>query len=185
MPSNANAIPPPEEITGHSALPLARVKKIIRLDDEVTGCSNNAAFLVTVAAEMFVQYLAQQGLKMTYADRKQRKTMQYKDLASAVSRIDNLEFLSDVIPPTVPYKQIRDRKLKAAREAEAGQLTLNGTRIVPITTPSASGSNGESGEKAAVRNGKRKEGANGKVNGNGNGVEKAVDTDRDDDTEMS
>lgn len=29
---------------------------------------------------MFVQYLAEQGLKMTYGDRKQRKTMQYKDL---------------------------------------------------------------------------------------------------------
>lgn len=30
--------------------------------------------------EMFVQYLAEQGLKMTHGDRKQRKTMQYKDL---------------------------------------------------------------------------------------------------------
>lgn len=32
------------------------------------------------AQEMFVQYLAEQGLKMTHGDRKQRKTMQYKDL---------------------------------------------------------------------------------------------------------
>lgn len=29
---------------------MSRVKKIIRLDEEVSGCSNNAAFLVTVAA---------------------------------------------------------------------------------------------------------------------------------------
>ena len=29
-----------------------------------------------------MQYLAEQGLKMTYGDRKQRKTMQYKDLGS-------------------------------------------------------------------------------------------------------
>lgn len=86
---------------------VSRVKKIIRLDDDVAGCSNSAAFLVTIAAvcfpslcacvrvcvcdgevltmygdaqEMFVQYLAEQGLKMTHGDRKQRKTMQYKDL---------------------------------------------------------------------------------------------------------
>ncbi|CUS14329.1 unnamed protein product [Tuber aestivum] len=132
MPYNSSAIPPSEEVTGHSALPLSRVKKIIRLDDDVNGCSNNAAFLVTIAAEMFVQYLAEQGLKMTYSDRKQRKTMQYKDLAAAVARVENLEFLADVIPPTVPYKQVRERKNKTVKDAEAGQLTLNGQRILPI-----------------------------------------------------
>ncbi|KAL7274697.1 hypothetical protein RUND412_002397 [Rhizina undulata] len=105
---------------------------VIYPDNEVTGCSKNAVFLVTVAVEMFVKYLAQQSLKMTYADRKQSKTMQYKDLASAVSLIDNFEFPSDVIPSTVLYEQIHDRKLKA-RE-----------------------SNGESGEMAAQRNGKRR-----------------------------
>ena len=69
MPYNTSAIPPSEEVTGHSALPrelfanftsflfvahqrtvVSRVKKIIRLDDDVNGCSNNAAFLVTIAA---------------------------------------------------------------------------------------------------------------------------------------
>lgn len=29
---------------------MSRVKKIIRLDEDVSGCSNNAAFLVTIAA---------------------------------------------------------------------------------------------------------------------------------------
>lgn len=124
MPYNTTAIPPAEEITGHPALPVSRVKKIIRLDDDVAGCSNSAAFLVTIAAEMFVQYLAEQGLKMTLGDRKQRKTMQYKDLASAVARTNNLEFLSDTIPQTVPYKQVREKKAAKTAEKEKGQTVL-------------------------------------------------------------
>ncbi|KAH0605485.1 uncharacterized protein H6S33_004707 [Morchella sextelata] len=124
MPYNTTAIPPAEEITGHPALPVSRVKKIIRLDDDVAGCSNSAAFLATIAAEMFVQYLAEQGFKMTLGDRKQRKTMQYKDLASAVARTNNLEFLSDTIPQTVPYKQVREKKAAKTAEKEKGQTVL-------------------------------------------------------------
>lgn len=36
---------------------MSRVKKIIRLDEEVSGCSNNAAFLVTIAAVRAIPYL--------------------------------------------------------------------------------------------------------------------------------
>ncbi|KAG0134255.1 histone-fold-containing protein [Tuber indicum] len=161
MPYNTSAIPPSEEVTGHSALPLSRVKKIIRLDDDVNGCSNNAAFLVTIAAEMFVQYLAEQGLKMTYGDRKQRKTMQYKDLATAVARVENLEFLADVIPPTVPYKQVRERKNnKTAKDTETGQLTLNGQRILPIGSSNGRKKGSAESDTIAVASG-RERGVNG------------------------
>lgn len=40
---------------------------------------------------------------MTKVEKKPRKNIQYKDLANAVARIDNLEFLADVIPRTVPF----------------------------------------------------------------------------------
>ena len=49
-------------------------------------------------------------------------------IATAVSRIDNLEFLADVIPKTTTYKQFKEKRAKeAAREAatEKGQ-TANG-----------------------------------------------------------
>lgn len=48
-----------------------------------------------------------------------------------MSRIDNLEFLSDVIPKTTTYKQFKEKKAKeAAKNAvvEKGQRTLNGTK---------------------------------------------------------
>ncbi|KAJ5325725.1 hypothetical protein MYU51_000627 [Penicillium brevicompactum] len=130
----------PDEITGQSALPISRVKKIIQLDEDIVQCSNNATFVIAMATEMFIKYLAEQGHNVVKAERKPRKTVQYKDLASAVSHTDNLEFLSDVIPKTTTYKQFKEKKAKDAAEQttmEKGQRTLNGAGVPP---PPANGS---------------------------------------------
>ncbi|KAJ6184902.1 hypothetical protein N7519_006203 [Penicillium mononematosum] len=124
----------PDEITGQSALPIARIKKIIQLDEDIVQCSNNATFVIAMATEMFIQYLAEQGHNVVKSERKPRKTVQYKDLASAVSHTDNLEFLSDVIPKTTTYKQFKEKKAKDAANQgamEKGQRTLNGTGAPP------------------------------------------------------
>ncbi|KAJ5653784.1 Histone-fold [Penicillium lividum] len=135
----------PDEITGQSALPISRIKKIVMLDDDVAQCSNNATFVIAMATEMFIQYLAEQGHNVVKSERKPRKTVQYKDLATAVSHIDNLEFLSDVIPKTTTYKQFKEKKAKEAGapgELEKGQRTLNGT------TPVTGEGNGVPGESS-------------------------------------
>ena len=83
-------------------------------------------------------------------ERKPRRNIQYKDLgqllstadsillilrtfiASAVARFDNLEFLTDVIPRTIPYKKYREKKTREAAQAadiELGQTTLDGRRL--------------------------------------------------------
>ncbi|PGH05572.1 DNA-directed RNA polymerase I subunit RPA43 [Blastomyces parvus] len=132
MPSNTSANPPPEEATGHAALPLTRIKKIIHLDEDIAQCSNNAAFVIAVATEMFIRYLAEQGHNVVKSERKPRRTIQYKDLATAVSRIDNLEFLADVIPKTTTYKQFKEKRAKETANGAGvskGQRTLNGTRV--------------------------------------------------------
>lgn len=50
-------------------------------------------------------------------------------LATAVSRVDNLEFLSDVIPKTTTYKQFKEKKAKESKNnrgaVQKGQKTLN------------------------------------------------------------
>ncbi|RDW78811.1 histone-fold domain-containing protein [Aspergillus mulundensis] len=117
------------EITGQSSLPISRIKKIIQLDDDIVQCSNNATFVVAMATELFIQYLTEQGHNVVKSERKPRKTIQYKDLATAVSRIDNLEFLADVIPKTTTYKQFKEKRAKESGkdiEIEKGQRTLNG-----------------------------------------------------------
>ncbi|KAK6331715.1 hypothetical protein TWF718_002260 [Orbilia javanica] len=112
----SNAIPPKrkrDEWDGTSYLPLARVRKIIKLDDDIDACTPAAAFLISVAAEEFIWYLTEQAHKMTKVEKKPRKNIQYKDLANAVARIDNLEFLSDVIPRTVPFGKAMMKKMGA------------------------------------------------------------------------
>ncbi|KAL2827898.1 CBF/NF-Y family transcription factor [Aspergillus pseudoustus] len=119
----------PPEITGQSSLPMARIKKIIQLDEDIVQCSNNATFVVAMATELFIQYLTEQGHNVVKSERKPRKTIQYKDLATAVSRIDNLEFLADVIPKTTTYKQFKEKRAKETAKdtgVEKGQRTLNG-----------------------------------------------------------
>ncbi|KJZ78035.1 hypothetical protein HIM_02672 [Hirsutella minnesotensis 3608] len=115
MPYNTSAIPPRKEPTGHTQLPLSRVKKIISQDPEIAMCSNNAAFVITCAAEMFIQHLADAAHTQAKLERKPRRNVQYKDIANAVSHQDNLEFLEDTVPKTVPFKKIK----AAARETQA------------------------------------------------------------------
>ncbi|KAK1445429.1 histone-like transcription factor and archaeal histone [Colletotrichum cuscutae] len=156
MPPNNNAIPPRKEATGQPALPLARVKKIIGTDPDIGICSNNAAFVITLATEMFIQYLAAEGHNMAKAERKPRRNVQYKDLSTAVNHHDNLEFLEDVIPKTVPYKQIKDSAAaarlnprKADQEPKKRQSTLK-TKGANAGASSSGNSNGVNGTAAAA-----------------------------------
>jgi hypothetical protein len=93
---------------------------------------------------MFVRHLAEQGLNVAKLERKPRRNVQYKDLgkensmiartatdsstATAVSRIDNLEFLADVIPKTVPYKLYKERKAAEAAEEKTLQAFLESSQ---------------------------------------------------------
>ena len=71
MPYNNTAIPPPDEITGAASLPclstqskwnehtrltltVARVKKILHIDEEIMACSNNGAFAITIATACLI-----------------------------------------------------------------------------------------------------------------------------------
>lgn len=145
MPYNTTAIPPRREATGQTQLPLTRVKKIVAVDPDINVCSNNAAFIITLATEMFIQHIAGEAHNMAKMDRKPRRNIQYKDLSNAVQHQENLEFLQDIVPKTQPYKQIRE-------QAAATQAKLRGDR------PSDDGENAGEGDSqlaAAAPNGKR------------------------------
>ncbi|PWY79287.1 histone-like transcription factor [Aspergillus heteromorphus CBS 117.55] len=146
-----------QEITGQSALPISRIKKIIQLDDDIVQCSSNATFVIAMATELFIQYLTEQGHNVVKSERKPRKLIQYKDLATAVSRIDNLEFLSDVIPKTTTYKQFKEKRAKeATRDAapEKGQRTLNGS-LPPTVEEKADTEDEQDGLQSEVPRGSR------------------------------
>lgn len=97
MPYNTNPITPSEEVTGTVSLPrqyyymhsygllltlalVARVKKIIGADEDISACSNNAAFAIAVATEMFIQHLAEQTYNVVKSEKKPRRNVQYRDV---------------------------------------------------------------------------------------------------------
>ncbi|KAF2709094.1 hypothetical protein K504DRAFT_433941 [Pleomassaria siparia CBS 279.74] len=134
MPYNNTPITPTQEVTGQVALPLARVQKIINADQERLHTSKNAAFAIALATEMFIQHLATTTHNVVKTERKPRRNIQYRDVATAVAKTDNLEFLVDVVPKTTTYKEFK--KKQADKEAavskgkavngSGGQTTLGG-----------------------------------------------------------
>ncbi|KAL9061334.1 MAG: hypothetical protein Q9162_000208 [Coniocarpon cinnabarinum] len=133
MPYNNTPIAPPNEYTGQVNLPHARTKKIIRADPDITNCANNASFAITVATEYFIRHLAKQAHNIVQAERRPpRRNVQYRDIAAAVHKHDNLEFLLDVVPRTITYKSWKDkqerleRKERQSAKAKA-KAQVNGT----------------------------------------------------------
>ena len=59
---------------------MARVKKIVAADDDIASCSNNAAFMITIAAEMFVQHLVEKTHEIIKSEKKPRRNIQYNDV---------------------------------------------------------------------------------------------------------
>ncbi|KAH0496508.1 hypothetical protein TgHK011_003862 [Trichoderma gracile] len=144
MPYNTNAIPPRKEPTGQTQLPLSRVKKIISQDPDVQMCSNNAAFVITLAAEMFIQHLTEEAHTQAKLERKPRRNIQYKDVANAISHRDHLEFLEDVAPKTIPFK-----KAKAINQARLRGEPLPDSATNGTSHASSSSSKSKSAKAAA------------------------------------
>ena len=103
---------------------VARIKKIIAQDEDIAQCSNGAAFAISVATEEFLRYITEQAFIVAKSEAKPRKNIQYKDIATAVAKLDNLQFLSDTVPRTMTYKQVKEKEKKVKENAEAD---TNGT----------------------------------------------------------
>jgi histone H3/H4 len=72
-------------------------------DKDVIQISNESVFLVSLATEYFLEYFAKKSYSQSQGEK--RRTVTYKDIANVVKDIDQLEFLSDVVPESVPFKK--------------------------------------------------------------------------------
>ena len=117
-----------DEASGTTQLPLSRVKKLIAIDPDLAACSNPGAFLIAQATEMFIHHLAASAHTVVRSERKPRKVIQYKDLAAAIARDENFEFLSDVVPKTVPYKEAKETKAVKGKRANGSSVEDKGGR---------------------------------------------------------
>lgn len=78
-----------------------------------------------------------------------------------MSRLDNLEFLVDIVPRTVPYKQVKEKKAPAglagpsntngeSSNGEAGQTTLDGKKPTVNGSVNGFGHDGAADDDAAA-----------------------------------
>ncbi|VDM61547.1 unnamed protein product [Angiostrongylus costaricensis] len=100
----------------HMELPMARVKKVMRLDDEVRSqmISSDAPLLLAAASEMFIQELTLRAWQLVEEGR--RKTLQKSDIAAAASRFEHFDFLIDIVPRE-DIKKVHDEMMNSSLSA--------------------------------------------------------------------
>ncbi|XP_017777345.1 PREDICTED: nuclear transcription factor Y subunit gamma [Nicrophorus vespilloides] len=78
------------------ALPLARIKKIMKLDEDVKMISAEAPMLFAKAAEIFIHELTLRS--WIHTEDNKRRTLQRNDIAMAITKFDQFDFLIDIVP---------------------------------------------------------------------------------------
>ncbi|XP_030838917.1 nuclear transcription factor Y subunit gamma isoform X2 [Strongylocentrotus purpuratus] len=77
-------------------LPLARIKKIMKLDEDVKMISAEAPVLFAKAAEIFITELSLRA--WLHTEENKRRTLQRNDIAMAITKYDQFDFLIDIVP---------------------------------------------------------------------------------------
>ena len=77
-------------------LPLARIKKIMKTDEDVRMISGEAPILFAKAAEMFILELTLRS--WIHTEENKRRTLQRNDIAMAITKTDVFDFLIDIVP---------------------------------------------------------------------------------------
>lgn len=81
---------------GNQVLPLARIKKIMKLDEDVKMISAEAPILFAKATEIFIHELTLRA--WLHTEDNKRRTLQRNDIAMAISKFDQFDFLIDIVP---------------------------------------------------------------------------------------
>ncbi|KAF0709528.1 hypothetical protein AaE_012853 [Aphanomyces astaci] len=77
-------------------LPLARIKKIMKSDEDVRMISAEAPVLFAKACEMFILELSLRA--WIHTEENKRRTLQRNDIAMAITKTDTFDFLIDIVP---------------------------------------------------------------------------------------
>ncbi|CAL7935154.1 unnamed protein product [Xylocopa violacea] len=76
-------------------LPLGRIKTIIKMDPEVNIINQEAVFLIAKSTELFIDSLSKESYK--YTAQMKKKTIQKRDVTSAINNVDALVFLEGML----------------------------------------------------------------------------------------
>lgn len=77
-------------------LPLARIKKVMKTDEDVRMISAEAPILFAKGCDIFITELTMRA--WIHAEENKRRTLQKSDIAAALAKSDMFDFLIDVVP---------------------------------------------------------------------------------------
>ncbi|KAG9094610.1 hypothetical protein FRC06_010644 [Ceratobasidium sp. 370] len=80
----------------HPPLPLARIKKVMKSDPDVKMISADAPILFSKACEIFISEVTARAYLV--AEQHKRRTLAKADVARALSKSDQFDFLIDIVP---------------------------------------------------------------------------------------
>ncbi|KAJ7907189.1 nuclear transcription factor Y [Mycena leptocephala] len=107
----------------HPPLPLARIKKVMKSDPDVKMIAADAPILFCKACEIFIAEITARAFII--ADSNKRRTLSRADIAKALTKSDQFDFLIDIVPREEPF----------AGAGGAGPSGGNGAKRQPL--PSA------------------------------------------------
>ncbi|PPS02192.1 hypothetical protein GOBAR_AA18454 [Gossypium barbadense] len=118
------------DFKNHS-LPLARIKKIMKADEDVRMISAEAPVVFARACEMFILELTLRSWNHT--EENKRRTLQKNDIGAAITRTDIFDFLVDI----VPREDIKDEVLASVPRVEGPADGLPYYYMPPQLAPQA------------------------------------------------
>ncbi|KAF9570731.1 hypothetical protein EC968_001462 [Mortierella alpina] len=77
-------------------LPLARIKKVMKTDDDVKMISADAPMIFDKGCDIFITELTLRA--WIHAEENKRRTLQRSDIAAAIAKTDTFDFLIDIVP---------------------------------------------------------------------------------------
>jgi histone H3/H4 len=88
----------------NTVFPLARVSRIVKVDKEIEMTSKDAIWTIAVATELFIKHLTDSAYAKARLDKK--KTVTFKELASAVESQNEFFFLQGESQPRGPERHL-------------------------------------------------------------------------------
>ncbi|KAG8903680.1 hypothetical protein FRB99_002871 [Tulasnella sp. 403] len=89
----------------HPTLPLARIKKVMKSDPEVKMIGADAPILFAKACEIFIAEVTSRAWLVASAHK--RRTLSRADIAKALAKSDQFDFLIDIVPREVANEKGR------------------------------------------------------------------------------
>lgn len=141
-----------ERESGKSLLPLSRVQKIIKADEDMMMVQKEAVLLISLATERFMRRFAEANAMA--AQREKRTTTQHKDLANVIRRADEYAFLEEMVPWVAPNptgKRLPKAAQAAAEDSATGEASTSRTRLDHFLGQGASGRGGDEPPEVIMR----------------------------------